>query len=157
VSISASRRSSQGKCCHPGSGETKEQQMSVQQDSPAVAIAREHVDAWSNHDFDAARRGLAPDVEVTATSTNPDLPQTSLSGVEDYMKGLYEFAQGVVPGSANVLATLGDERNALVLLTVQTSFGPGAPEMTLSGARLYLTDEDGKIKHEQVVFFVAPE
>ena len=39
--------------------------MSAQQESPAVAIARAHVEAWSNHDFDTARSMLAPDVKVT--------------------------------------------------------------------------------------------
>ena len=34
----------------------------LQSDSPAVAIAHAHVEAWSSHDFDAARRGLAADV-----------------------------------------------------------------------------------------------
>src|SRR5690349_10073299 len=46
-------------------------QMSAQHESPAVAIARAHVEAQSNHDFDAARRGLAPDVQVTSTTTQP--------------------------------------------------------------------------------------
>jgi hypothetical protein len=45
--------------------------MSIDQESPAVAIARAHVDAWSNHDFDTARSSLAADVKVTATTTNP--------------------------------------------------------------------------------------
>ncbi len=34
-------------------------QMPVHQDSPAVAIARAHVEEWSNHDWDKARRSLA--------------------------------------------------------------------------------------------------
>ena len=36
--------------------------MSAQNESPAAAIARAHVEAWTNHDFDTARGGLAPDV-----------------------------------------------------------------------------------------------
>jgi hypothetical protein len=50
-----------------------------------------------------------------------------------------------------VLASVGDERNALFLLTVETDFGAG--KVTLPAARLYLLDEDDKIKVEQVVFF----
>src|SRR5215472_471715 len=121
-------------------------------ESAAVAIARAHVQAWSNHDFDTARRGLAPDVHVTATSTNLPLPETNLSGVDDYMSGLTAFAQGVVPGSARVLASVGDERNALLMLTVQTA-GPDGTRMTLPGARAYLFDESGKIAVEKVVFY----
>ena len=45
--------------------------MSAQHESPADAIARAHVEAWSNLDFDTARNGLAPDVRVTATTTQP--------------------------------------------------------------------------------------
>ena len=62
--------------------------MSTQQESPAVAIARAHVEAWSKHDFDSARSLLADDVKVTATSSNPALPQTDLTGAGNYMEGL---------------------------------------------------------------------
>ena len=97
--------------------------MSAQNESPAAAIARAHVEAWSNHDFDTARAGLAPDVRVTATTTQPMPPATDLTGAEDYMTGLTQFAQAVVPGSLRILASTGDERNALLMLTVQADFG----------------------------------
>jgi hypothetical protein len=77
--------------------------------------------------------------------------------VDEYMHGLVEFAQAVVPGTAEVLTAWGDERRALLTLTVRVVFGPGAPEMTLLGTRIYQFDEDGKIADEQVVFFVAPD
>jgi len=129
--------------------------MTNSQDSRAVAVAVAHVEAWSNHDFDTARNGLAADVRVTAATTNPAIPATDLTGVDDYMKGLISFAQGVVPGSQRVLASAGDERNALVLLTVQVT-GPDGAEMTAPGARLYLLDEHDKIKLEHVIFYLAP-
>jgi hypothetical protein len=53
------------------------------------------------------------------------------------MAGLIEFAQAVVPGSAEVLATIGDDMLALVTLTVRVKFRPDAPEMTLPGSRMY--------------------
>ena len=62
--------------------------MSAQKESPAIAVARAHVEAWSNHDFDTARSLLANDVKVTATSSNPALPQTDLTGADNYMAGL---------------------------------------------------------------------
>ena len=34
------------------------------------------------------------------------------------MEGLIQFAQAVVPGSARVIVSVGDERNALLLPTV---------------------------------------
>ena len=76
--------------------------MSAQHESPAVAIARAHVEAWSNYDFDTARNGLAADVKVTATTTLPIMPATDLTGVDNYMLGLTQFAQGVVPGSLQI-------------------------------------------------------
>ena len=127
--------------------------MSAQQESPAVAIARSHVEAWSNHDFETARNCLAPDVRVTATTTQPFPPATDLTGADNYMTGLIQFAQSVVPGSLRIVASTGDERNALLMLTVEADFGAG--KATLPGARLYLLDDDNKIKTEQVVFYAA--
>ena len=129
--------------------------MSAQNESPAVTIARAHVEAWTNHDYDTARGGLASDVRVTATTTQPMPPATDLTGTEDYMTGLTQFAQAVVPGSLRILASTGDERNALLMLTVQADFGAG--KATLPGARLYLLDEDNKIKTEHVIFYAAQD
>jgi SnoaL-like domain len=127
--------------------------MPISHDSPAVVVARGHVDAWSNHDFDGARSNLADDVEVTVTTTNGAMADTRSAGIDAYMRGLIEFAQAVVPGSQRLVASVGDERNALLMLTVEADFGGG--RMTLPAARLYLLDEDGKITSEQVVFYAA--
>jgi hypothetical protein len=129
--------------------------MPVSTDSPAVAVARAHVAAWSAHDFEAARAGLAADVTVDATTTLPIMPPTHLTGADAYMQGLIQFAGPVVPGTATVLASAGDDRNALLMLTVEADFGNG--KMILPAARLYLLDDDGKIKSEQVIFFAAPK
>jgi SnoaL-like domain len=130
------------------------QQAPVRRDSPAVEVARAHIDAWSNHHFDAARAGLADGVHVTATSAQPTMPTTDTTGIEDYMHGLIAFAGAVTPGSARLLASIGDTRNALLLLTVDADFGAGP--VTLTAARLYLLDENDKIMAEQIVFFTAP-
>lgn len=127
--------------------------MSIHHESPAVAIAHAHVQAWSNHDFGAARSSLAADVKVKATSTQPMMPDTHLAGIDDYMRGLMEFARAVVPGSARVIASVGDEHNALLTLTVEADLGHG--KVTLPAARLYLLDDNGKIKSEQVIFYAA--
>jgi SnoaL-like domain len=129
--------------------------MSAQPESPAVAIARAHVEAWSNHDFDTARSMLAPDVNVTVTSTTPGLPRTDLTGAEGYMEGLVAYAQPVVPGSVKVLASTGDDRNALLLLSLTMAGGPFGEGTTAPCARLYLIDDNGKIKTEQVAFYLA--
>jgi len=67
--------------------------------------------------------------------------------------GLIQFAQAVVPGSARIIASTGDDRNALIMLTVEADFG--AAKVTLPGSRLYLIDDDSKIKSEHVVFYAA--
>ena len=129
--------------------------MSAQQESPAVAIARAHVEAWSNHDFDTARSMLAQDVKVTATPADPALPQTDLTGAGDYMAGLIAYAQLVVPGSVRILASTGDERTALLTLTMTMAGGPFGTGATAPCARLYVLDDNDKIKTEHVIFYVA--
>lgn len=102
--------------------------------SPSIAVALAHVEAWSNHDFETARQGLAADVRITATTTQPIMPDTNRTGIDAYVHGLIQFAQAVVPGSARVLACLGDERNALLMLTVQANLGRGKVTLPRSPA-----------------------
>jgi hypothetical protein len=128
----------------------------MSQESPAVAAATAHVQAWGSHDWDQARRALAPDVKVTATTTNSAVPATELTGVDSYMDGLIQFAQGLEPGSARVIESVGDEHNALLMVSARLAAGGPFGTGTLSGARLYLLDDEGRIKVEQVIFFAAP-
>lgn len=124
--------------------------------SRAAAIAFAHCEAWSNHDYDKARHFLAPDVKVTVTSTLDGLPKTDTTGVDEYMKGLVMFADTVKPGSLQLNHSVGDHRNALLMVTVKTE-GPPFGAMTLPAARLYLLDENEKIKSEQVIFYMAAD
>jgi hypothetical protein len=39
------------------------------------------------------------------------------------------------------------------MLTVKAAFGPNGAKVTVPAARLYLLDENKKIKVEQVIFF----
>ena len=129
----------------------------VQSDSPAVALARALVEAWSHHDWDTVRRRLAPDVHVTVTTTQPAVGPTDTTGVDAYMEGLIHFAQVAEPGSFRLIGSIGDERNSLILYSVQVSFSPDGPKVTLPGARLALFDENDQLKTEQVVFFALAE
>ena len=129
--------------------------MSAQQESPAIAVARAYVEAWSNHDFDSARSALAPDVRVTVTSSDPALPHTDLTGADNYMEGLIAYAQPIVPGSVRILASTGDERSALLTLTMTRAGGPFGAGATAPCARLYRLDDNNKIKTEHVIFYVA--
>jgi len=125
---------------------------SKSKDSPAVIAALSHIEAWSNHQWDKARKLLAPDVHVIAMTTQPNLPTTDLTGIDAYMEGLKKFAEPIEKGSAHVLSSIGDENNALITLTVKVALGPG-PLITLPGSRLYLFDENKKLKSERIVFF----
>ena len=131
--------------------------MSSQHDPAAVAVAHAHVEAWSNHDYDTARAGLAPDVHVLAVSVDPGAPRTDLSGIDAYMEGLVGFGQIVVPGTTTVTSAVGDEGRALLHVTSKVKFGPDAPEMDHHQARLYRLDDDQKIVDEQVIFFALPQ
>jgi hypothetical protein len=59
-----------------------------------------------------------------------------------------------VPGSVHELASAGDERNALLTLDLRVAGGPFGDGVQAPCARLYLI-ENGKIKTEQVVFYVG--
>jgi len=131
--------------------------MPINQESSAVALARAHAEAWSHHDWETARKMLAPDVHFTTTTTQPNINPKDLTGIDDYMDGLIQFAQSVEPGSARVIASVGDERNSLILLTVRAAFGPDGPKVTLPVARLALFDENQKMKEERVIFFAVPD
>ena len=129
--------------------------MSAQHESPAVAIARAHVEAWGRHDFDTARSMLAPNVRVQVTTTAPYPPDTDLVGADNYMEGLHAYAEPIVPGSVTVLTSSGDDRNALLLLSLTMTGGPFGEGTTAPCARLYLIDDSDKIAAEQVVFYLA--
>jgi len=138
-----------------GSTPREARAMPPEQKSPAVAIARAHVEAWSRHDWDKAQKALATDVHVTVTTTQSGMAATDTIGIDAYMAGLKKFAGAVVPGSARVIASAGDQHNALLMLTLTAAFGPGGAKVPLTAARLYLLDDHNKIKTEQVVFFVS--
>jgi SnoaL-like domain len=120
-------------------------------DSPAVALARSHLEAWTNHDFEKARRNLAEDVQFFS-------PAANLVGIGEYMdapRGLVQFARQVVPGSLRVIASMGDERNALIMYEVSTEGGPIGSKVFPS-AQTWQLDENGKIKVERIVSYMAP-
>ena len=73
-------------------------------DSRAVAIARAHLEAWTNHDLDTVHDNLAEDVQFFS-------PAANLVGIDEYMnapRGLTQFARQVVPGSLRVIAAMGE-------------------------------------------------
>ena len=124
----------------------------TQQDAPAVAIARTHIEAWSHHDWEKTRELLAPNVHAVVTGTQRDT--TELTGIDNYMERKKKGAQLVEPGSAQVISAIGDERNALILATMRIGLGPGGTMVTMARAMLYLLDENKKIKEERDEYFI---
>jgi len=80
----------------------------------------------------------SPDVRINAPIC-PDhaLPGTSGSGV------------------AEVVEAISDDTQALLTVNSKVKFGPDAPEMDARSARMYVLNDDGKIKIEHVVFFLS--
>ena len=130
--------------------------MSHSSDSRAVKLARAHVEAWAQKDFETARNGLAPDVTASQSSTMPGIPRADLVGADDYMQGLISFAQSIVPGSVRVTDSTGDDSCALLMVTTPVD-GPPFGKLTIHNARLYRFDDNDKIAAEQVIFYTTPD
>lgn len=124
------------------------------QDSPAVKIALAHIDAWSRHDWDKTKELLAPNVHAVVTTTMPNFGGGEITGIDKYMALKVKAAQLIEPGSVQVIGTIGDESNALTLVTFRIGMGPGGSMVTMARACLYLLDENKKIKEERDSFFV---
>jgi hypothetical protein len=124
------------------------------QDSPAVTIALAHIDAWTRHDWDQTKELLAQNVHASVTTTQPNLGGSEFTGIDNYMARKVEAAQLVEPGSVQVISTIGDESNALILVTFRIGLGPGRTMVTMARSCLYLLDENKKIKEERDQFFV---
>ena len=92
------------------------------------------------------RGNLAEDVQFFS-------PAANLVGIDEYMdapRGLTQFAKQVVPGSLRIFAAMGDERNALIMYGVSTE------SKVFPSAQTWLLDDDGMIKVERIVSYMAP-
>jgi hypothetical protein len=128
--------------------------------SPAVAIALTHIDAWSRHEWDKTREMLAPDVHAFVASTQPEFGGSGvreLTGVDEYMAIKTRAAQLIEPGSVQVLSTVGDESGAIVTVTFRIGLGSGGTLVTMARACLYPIDDNRKIKEERDIFFVPSD
>jgi len=130
----------------------------TQRDAPAVAIARDHIEAWSHHDWEKTRELLAPNVHAVVTTTQPNEGHTvELTGIDAYMEPKIKASQLIEPGSVHEISAIGDERNALILVTMRIGLGPGGTMVTLARALLYLLDENKKIKEERDEYYILPQ
>jgi len=94
-------------------------------------------------------------VHVFVTTTMPNLGSSSeFTGIDKYMALKVKAAQLIEPVSVQVIGTIGDESNALTLVTFRIGMGPGGTMVTMARACLYLLDEKRQIKEERDSFFV---
>jgi hypothetical protein len=126
------------------------------QDSTAIEIGRAHIDAWSHHDWAKTRELLAPDVHAVVTNTQTEYGRgvREFTGIDAYMEPKIKASQLIEPGSVRELSAIGDERNALILVTMRIGLGPDGTMVTLARAILYLIDENRKISEERDEYFV---
>ncbi len=127
------------------------------QDSTAITIARAHINAWSHHDWDKTRELLAPNVHAVVTTTQPMKATAELTGIDAYMEPKIKAAQLIESGSVHEISAIGDESNALVLVTMRIGLGPGGTVVTLARALLYLLDENKRIKEERDAYFILSQ
>jgi SnoaL-like domain len=127
------------------------------QDSTAITIARAHINAWSHHDWEKTRELLAPNVHAVVTTTQPMKAPAELTGIDAYMEPKIKAAQFIEPGSVHEISAIGDERNALILVTMRIGLGPGGMMVTMARALLYLLDENKKIKEERDEYFILSQ
>ena len=123
----------------------------VSSQSKAVEIAIQHVEAFSNHDFETARSLLADDVHFILITSIPGFPNpVEGNGVEEFMKALTSGNTLIIPGSLQVIHSIGDEHQALITVSVKGTL-PTQEPITLLAARHYMIDEHGKITNELVI------
>ena len=73
------------------------------------------------------------------------------------MEPKIKAAQLIEPGSVHEISALGDEHNAVILVTFRIGLGPGGAIVTMARSCLYLLDETGKITEERDAFYVLPQ
>ena len=127
------------------------------QNSRAIEVARAHIDAWSHHDWNTTRELLAPDVHAWVTSTQAGFRTSELNGADAYMEPKIKAAQLVEPGSVREISAIGDDRNALIVVTFRIGLGPGGAMVTMARSCLYLLNENGKIAEERDAFCILPQ
>lgn len=122
----------------------------------AVLVARAHIEAWSSHDWVKTKSMLAPDIHAVVASTQPNRPTSEFTGIDNYMSRKMKSARLVEPGSVKEITALGDEHNALIVVTFRIGLGTGGKMVTMARSCLYLIDDDKKIKEERDSFYIIP-
>jgi hypothetical protein len=76
-------------------------------ETSAVNVAKAHVEAWSNHDWETSRNLLAEDVRVEVSTTQPIMGPSTQPASTPTCRACTPFADPLVKGSAKILAAVG--------------------------------------------------
>src|SRR5262245_39458678 len=115
----------------------------------AVDVAIKHFTAMCNGDHETVRGLLADDVHYVLITSIPGFPNPHEGhGAEQFMEDAPRQS-GLDPESLQVLKSVGDDQQALILVRVGAAFGPNV--MTLLAARHYVLNGSGKVTNELVI------
>ena len=93
---------------------------------------------------------MADDVHFILINAIPGFPSPVEGiGIDEFMKAI-SSDNALIPGSLTVRVSIGDDRQALILVTVKTTI-PSGGESTLLAARHYIINNSEKITNEQVI------
>ena len=116
----------------------------------AAAVAVKHIEAVTNHDYETARNVLADDVHFILVNAIPGFASPfEGNSIEEFMTAI-SSDNSLIPGSLKVLQSIGDDRQALIVVTVRAT-SPSCGESTLLAARHYIINNSEKITNEQVI------
>jgi hypothetical protein len=115
--------------------------MTIDNPSPALQVALDYYDAWTNQDLERAMGYISPDIVCEA-------PPGRLDGADAYRQFMAPFIQ--ILRGARLIAAFGDDRTALLMYDTET-----VPVKSAPGAEC-VTVENGKITHSWFVFDRAP-
>jgi hypothetical protein len=124
--------------------------------SLAIDVARSHIKAWSSHDWVTTRALLSPDIHAWVTSTQPGSGTSEITGIDAHMAPKVRAAQLIEPGSVREIVALGDEQNALVVVTFEIGLGQDGSLMTMVRSCVYRLDESSRIQEERDSFYLVP-
>jgi SnoaL-like domain len=122
-------------------------------ETKAVSVARAHVEAFSNRNYEKAERLLADDVHFTVLTTTPNMETLDNVSIPEFMKALRTFGEAIIPGTSSILEEWGDQTRALLIMSYEAAWGADGKRIKLIGARHYLLNDTGKIQAEKVIFF----
>ncbi|TAM94847.1 MAG: hypothetical protein EPN39_16495 [Chitinophagaceae bacterium] len=128
------------------------------QTSTAVNVARDHINAWGHQDWEKTREMLATDVHAIVTSTQSGFERnfygSEFTGIDEYMVRKMKAASLIEPESVHEVSAMGDESNAVIVITMRIGLGTAGAMVTMVRSCVYLLDGEKKIREERDAFYI---